>query len=803
MSTALLASFRDFFETSLAQWSPGAKYAILKILDGGRTSASVSVVDIVSTKPRGLSGQFVLKIQSKADLWDEEIEYERHTNALNWSPIFGDKHIPKLVHHAEDDKYIAILYEIAGHSLSAVVTADSVEAGSLERYGRLVSRTLLTDLNRQYTVDLGASAKSTLESWLGYRLDPSQAASLHSFVERELATDGVAILAGRILANPLWFCTSDVARGMDGVQFSGIIHGDLHPGNIMVDRQSSPAEAFWLIDFALSRSAPLFYDHAYLELALLLNNLEGLGRERMIGLLDALDSGTSDGAAKVPVADVGLVQCPTSIRTGADEWQALYEKQRLDAYNAQQHLARIAAALNWTNKPIAIANKRLALAYGCWYTMRYLRFFCPLDWGALLLRAERSHQLSRSPDSSTIEKVFDLPLSWPALWSDCSRFDETTAAFVLITGAFDRTQDDPAALGLLPWAAIIDLDPNSDDGGLMSTAGSTLSTLRSTHQYGKTPLPLAVDHGTAWLMAGGWPSHLEQIPQSLSEWRRTYIRCIRDLFITLREATIPKPVTVIVLPGPGLEPDRISRILEIVDEELTDSGNILLIGDHAEDSSSLHVTHHAMTPSAFAFCVQTVFGAQAQTAEPTIPSATGLASIPIDRLRNWEEDLDVLHSRILIDLPSSAHNDEFWRGHPPTWTDLHAGADIPRSIQTKLVETLDDLLAQGRNRTLELHHLPGAGGTTTALRAVYSLRNSYPCAVLRRVSKLTVDRLDQMFQLTQRPVLLLAESADLSAAAREELYPDDSRNRGAADAGVWRKQFTGFRQSTGRIVKVD
>ncbi len=68
----------------------------------------------------------------------------------------------------------------------------------------------------------------------------------------------------------------------------GMLHDDLHPGNVMV-RQGTQAKgdqvkAFHVIDFALSRSGNALFDLAYLEVSILLNSRGGF--HRMLDLQD-------------------------------------------------------------------------------------------------------------------------------------------------------------------------------------------------------------------------------------------------------------------------------------------------------------------------------------------------------------------------------------------------------------------------------------------------------------------------------------------------------------------------------------
>ena len=119
MSLTLPDRYKAFFEESLERWAPASKYAVLRTLDGGRTSAAVFLVDIAQsavakTRP---SGQYVLKLQAKSDIWDALTECDCHQAAFQRNTDFATKHIPVLAEHAESAEFICMLYEIAGRSL--------------------------------------------------------------------------------------------------------------------------------------------------------------------------------------------------------------------------------------------------------------------------------------------------------------------------------------------------------------------------------------------------------------------------------------------------------------------------------------------------------------------------------------------------------------------------------------------------------------------------------------------------------------------------------------------------------------
>ena len=91
--------------------------------------------------------------------------------------------------------------------------------------------------------------------------------------------------------NPLWVCNAAVLADVKScTRFMGLQHGDLHTGNILFDRTNPVENPFWIIDWALSRPCPLFFDHAYFEVSLLLRDLSGKPHERLHHLLNATDN---------------------------------------------------------------------------------------------------------------------------------------------------------------------------------------------------------------------------------------------------------------------------------------------------------------------------------------------------------------------------------------------------------------------------------------------------------------------------------------------------------------------------------
>lgn len=748
---------------------PDWKVAILKEIDGGNSDAHVVVVDLIPADvtpekltPSGLtSGQYILKVQPHTLWLGEKPESSRHEAAVKQCVEFSAEHIPRLRFSAENDNHSILLYDIAGHSLSGFVDAEAVDVGSLLHYCALISGNLLQSWNANYTINNLSNAQATLAAWLGYRLNRVEAPNLHAFVSSLTANSPIFLMAGRVLVNPLWLTTANqVNIPVTEVSFNGLIHADLHPGNVLVDRMRQNLDRYWLIDFALSRNAPLGFDHSYFELALLLGHLDGADAQRVLNILEALEapSGSAD-ARKVPVQDLGIVDCVGAIRRAANEWQQANEPTRTDSFYSQMLLSRIAAGLNWANKPIPDVRRRLALAYAAKAATLYLELFSPPSFQSLVA--------STGPSASELPPP--VAPEWSDVWEQLGRFDPTRAKYVLVTGKI-RPSEALSSLALVPWSLIVDLDPDSNESGLYSCIGATLSRLRAVSQFGRQPIPPDFERGTAWLMTNGWPSRFEPIPESFRRWRAVYGDGLRHISEKMRNVAKPLPVKVLVLTDTNLEPEYMRSVIAMIDESLDDSSDITVIGLPPISNEPGIKAHYSLSITDFLNALHQVLGSAAQIDEPAIPGNSGYVRIPLDQLRNLNEDVEILHSRVLEDHGTDTTVDSFWRGNSPSWLDLHADLDVQRKVGPKLLTRIRDLLESRGNYTVELQHTPGSGGTTVALRCAWDLRRDFPVSILKRYSPTTADRIDQLFRLSQKPILLVAEELLLPQTQREDLY---------------------------------
>src|SRR5205085_5709360 len=382
------------------QWAPGARVNYWP-LRGGHSGAVVLKVEVRNARDANLeSGHYILKLSRYSKWSDQDTEIQAHARARNWDQEFAQTHIPALIEKFEyradpSDSGYAMLYDIAGSSLDAFGSSEGPENDGFF----LVSDRVTTDLLRHWVAREPHDDKrpdELLEMWLGYRLDPAQAGPLHSFVSSVMGRDNlICYEAGELLLNPIKFYEHAkerqwLARGI----LPAMLHQDLYPGNILLHRVDPEGQPYWIIDFGLSVEGPAGFDQAYMEVAQVINSLGGRNAAYLVGVLKQLE--TPNERRVSPSGTFWLKNCLQKMRQAVLSWRDTTHTRRIDDINRQFTLARVAAGINWANKPTLAESQRvLALCYAGWAAREYVRNFEPSDWDTIA--------------SSTAQKAYSLP----------------------------------------------------------------------------------------------------------------------------------------------------------------------------------------------------------------------------------------------------------------------------------------------------------------------------------------------------------------------------------------------------------
>ncbi|HYW74268.1 MAG TPA: OST-HTH/LOTUS domain-containing protein [Pyrinomonadaceae bacterium] len=766
-------------DAAFKEWAPEAAVSY-KTLKQGHSGDLVWKADVRRVVSGGLeAGQYILKLGEESKWRDQSMEVEAHQRAASRNDSFSRAHIPTLVRSFASlptegvPRGYAMLYEIAGRSFDIYATTDARESAAFLEISKQLNTEILDSwIDREPLTD--QTPHELLREWLGYRLIPSEAPELHTFVDETMGEGLLLSEAGEVILNPIMFC--DFAKNQEWPErgfLKALLHCDLHGGNVLAHRIEPRRYPYWIIDFGLSSNGPAGYDQAYLEVAQIISCLSSVDPAYLIGVLKSVDL---KERVLLPDGTFWLKDCILKLRESFSQWRDAKHPRRIDDVNRQFCLARVAAGINWANKKLTSNQKYLALCYAGWAAREYLRCFEPEDYGNLWLQQKRGN--AHTTDSKSNEANTTDQQLLKELWSSVHSFSARASKFILVA---EGLGDNPSlrALGQLPWSVVIDLDPYSDERGLHRHAATVLQSHRSLHTFSQVVPPTEFNRGTAWMMAAGWSLKGES-PSNYEEWKWKRLHLIRTFIKTFEEAIDPDPIKVIVLPGATLDSTmpmaRVTKIVGAIEEMTSGRAGIYLLGSRPLLESMKHV-HIPIDSVKFIEFLETVFGFRSNTEIPQIPGADGeWRTIPLESLRAMQENLEVLHSNVLATEPSIASSEStamsFWRGRPPTWSDFQAGDDIERSIHTNLIRSLRKALTEGRQHTVILRHNPGAGGTTAALRAAWDLHWEFPTVILTHYSEALSVRLQNLSAIAQKTVLLVADATDLPETSREDLYRD-------------------------------
>lgn len=354
------------------------KIAFLRILGGGKSQSLVYVIDILS---KVHNGHAILKYSTKCQ-WSvtEQVEAKRFKKVCTGE--YARIHFPPLLATFENEVYSVALIGIAGGELNLLSSLYECPEKQKNEVISTLSVDILERWNSHYNAKFLFSPAFILREWLGYRIIPAEGGRIHEYIEKELKFNyksTLVIIDGHSYPNPgayiedgsLW-CNNEVT----GIR--GILHGDLHGGNILVKKDNSGI-LYYLIDFALSEEeAFLFYDHAYLELSLLISERGHVDLEKWLTLLKALVTSypLDVDLDKSCADDLGIVHNIRNIRRGISSWAATNTSIVIHRENVakQAMLARIAAGLNFVNKDIESTLRKFAYLYAAVNLKKYLEY---------------------------------------------------------------------------------------------------------------------------------------------------------------------------------------------------------------------------------------------------------------------------------------------------------------------------------------------------------------------------------------------------------------------------------------------
>ncbi len=343
---------------------------------------------------------------------------------------------------------------------------------------------------------------------------------------------------------------------------------------------------------------------------------------------------------------------------------------------------------------------------------------------------------------------------------------------------FREDADDLSGIGAGPWAFVFDFDTRSDVDGLLASMRDTVERHRALHirVKGDPRTSRSPNFTTTWFFVRGLEGRVDSItPGSVRDWRRAYRQVLSDECERLAGELTPATIHVTILWRDSEFNDHLLEVLRSMDYSLHNSLRPVFVTEAPAACKSIADEFDApvieMPLYQFASGIQQVVGNKqlVDASTMTLPSGSGVA-IPLEpQMANWiGEEIEMVP--LGAPKPEEEDVDTFLRGGTATWTDLERNVDARRDVQTRLTAAVRRDLEAGRITRINLFHRPGAGGTTVGRRVAWELHDEFPCGLLRRTIPMeTAERVARVHELTEQPVLLIADGTDIAERELDEL----------------------------------
>jgi tetratricopeptide (TPR) repeat protein len=744
-------------------------------------------VYLVNVETPQHAGQGVLKVAKGEGLSDEA---SRQELARAKAPNLESR-LPAITHQFKGDGVSALLLTVAGGGLLEAETIATADHARLSVALQKTSESLLIEWNANCIFGETVSPMAIMEEWLGRRLAPS--GRLREVVRECLSGDYASPgfrFGGVDYPNPYGFSDQDFAGNSTALSPGrGLVHGDLHGENILVN--GANPMAYFFIDFAqFSADAPLFFDHAYLEVHLLLAQREAVTVQRWQTICSDLSGITrpQDAVRASNSEDEGLLRTLGMLREPCERWAKSKFPQRREDLKKQLLLARIAAGINYASKR-AFSGESAAL--------KKTRFLCFL-YAAEAAREFFKYCKIAVPSDGPVarpegEAVVPTSDQWRKAWTECEGFPSDYGTYILAAGpdVAELAEHTLATVSRLPWAMVIDFGTEGPIGKFPSTAIPIILKRRLiTQAYPHQAAAIDIQSSACWYFADSAPDAGTQ-ESSPATWRRNTLSGIRNIVDQLRRATVPMPVFLLVL-GDKFDAAKLRNVFTTVEEAAGGSLRTVVVSTAVENApyDSLRIETDDVvrvdcTISDFALGVHQMLGDEVGADSLWVP-VRRVKDKTVSLMRLEDRDAARFSGAVRV-VPANGsafqeHHDggevaDFLRGNVISWHDLDLHRDVDRDASIEALSRLRKLLSGSPSESFAIEHSPGAGGTTLARRLAWSLRNEFPCVVIEAFSDGAIEDIDYLFRLTNLPVLVIAEATRVAGARRDKLYDElKSRN---------------------------
>lgn len=413
----------------------------------------------------------------------------------------------------------------------------------------------------------------------------------------------------------------------------------------------------------------------------------------------------------------------------------------------------------------------------------------------------------QSQETTEPEVVPEDP-EWEEFRKLCGGFDGYQYHYVLVVPCDIRPEGFSKVLGM-PWDMVIDMDPASEEDGLMSIFQRAFSkpvTARTPEKYMDEFLPISAPY---WIRGNGIADDASSVCNSYRRWDMRYGQHFKELFYKFH-SRYTRPVKIIYLPGHN--PDFQYSILKSVvqafsDEQGNDTYGVeqILMDNHdlTEEFDVTSFTCVTLELDKFLSGIANMNCVSAQYQNQSFPGMK--RNQQLDNSLDLEEFCEPVYLSLGKDSSDQGTQiRDFYRGaRKITWRELALRKDLPRDdYQNHILPNLKRLIAESETPFFTIGYKPGYGGTTMLRRIAWDLHTEYPTFIIKRYSPVCVQRLQALRSQIEDVgrLVLLIDSNDMSSADAEHLFRDLRTNTIPA-AIIYLKRRE--RDSSGESFKLD
>lgn len=730
-------------------------------LSSGRSGAEVYRIKVKSRRSR-LSGNYIVKICDAVNDTSAS-ETSKAKQLFDYSHSFS-KHLVRVVASVVLGSNNIIIYSYANNSVITSVAFSRLDESLVEERVKDVSFDLLSSLNNE--IIYGESLKDFFECLLSKQLGEQGRFAKRMEDLLNKPNSQCIVLNGKILPNPLYFMRNLSKLNSfteDAILFKGIIHGDLHGENLLISDN-----AYSIIDYdSVSLDSYLFFDHAYFELSVFLDNSQDNDLKKWNKMLERyIAPSIFDKAEPSDYFLEYLVR--NAVCDGILKWIKSKElDSSRDDIELQFMAARVAAGINFFCKK------------SCTGITKQCKYLFYIAFCLNLLLEKIGYELDKN-DISTINNL-DEGTTDEKLWEDFISYVHYVK--ILITDG-DYPSCDLDGLCKLNWSMVIDI--NEEQANLNTyqfflnnsttksvkkinvVADEEAEVFDTTLNFLILRKAVNVNYHTLW-----------------RHYRKNIINNLNRLLFTYPQVSV---IFVFDCSGNSV-PFRNKMMNDLCNINLPYGTRFISLHSYFSDDLNEEIPEIEIEKKwrfiAYAgidlknvakTCNIYLNDMQKFKQQANLPALQGdkctlekedliyySSSIEIIYDGCQYQDLETELSGFDVSGKGDSFGENFYKGNEITWNDISLHRDLPLMDEKKYDALLNRLcwLAEEKSPRIKLTkliHGAGTGGTTLSKRILWDMKGRFPCTVLKKYTSKTAEMLLGIYQKTGKCVLLSIET---------------------------------------------